>query len=245
MELFEDIIRQVRQFVDARPQRLCRAGDVQVRWPSGGRRGIVMKEDLGLELGSPDKESVSSLLWTGDLSLIEDGTITLVGPDFSETGERSLPFGKVVLAGVEGFTEDNTHDRYRDLDLLRYDLDLKGFMIRAVSQYQKEWCRISAEAIRSGFSASILASSVMNLFHTKGYVRSIEVIVVTSSPEDVRALRDVVAPAGRIVAAMDKMAAEMTADCEDCEYQDVCADAEQLKAVRRSMQRRNREVGRA
>ena len=66
---------------------------------------------------------------------------------------KSLPFGKVVLLGVEGFTEDNAYDRHKELDFLRYDLDLKGFMMRAVSQYMREWCRISREALSQGFSA--------------------------------------------------------------------------------------------
>ena len=242
MELFTDIIRRVRDFVETRPEKRCWSGNPHPCWPAGGRRGIVMKEDLGIELGSPDVESVSSLLWAGDPGEIADGRITLIGPDFPETKEQALPFGKVVLAGVEGFTEENTYERHRDMDLLRYDLDLKGFMIRAVPQHQKEWCRISAGAIRSGFSARTLAAAAMGLFRALDYVRSTEVVVVTSSPADVRTLRDIVAPAARIVAAMDKMAVEIDADCESCEYQDVCSDADQLKDLRREIQRKNREA---
>ena len=116
-------------------------------WPPGGGRNIVLKEDMGLELGSPEMDSVSCLLWTGDHSRITDGRITLVGPDFPECMGKSLAFGKVVLAGVEGFDEDNAYDRHKDMDFLRYELDLKGFMMRAVSQYMREWCRISRDAL--------------------------------------------------------------------------------------------------
>ncbi|MGC9323337.1 MAG: hypothetical protein ACP5G0_01180 [Desulfomonilia bacterium] len=242
MELFLDIIHKVRDFIESRPNKRCWSEHPAFTWPVGGHRGIVMKEDLGLELGSPDVESVSSLLWSGDLAEVSHGRITLVGPDFTETGNPALPFGKVVLAGVVGFTEENTYDRHRDMDFLRYDLDLKGFMIRAVSQYQKEWCRISREAIQSGFSTQILASALMRLFHARDYVQSVEVIMVTSSPEDVTELREIVAPAARIIAAMDKMALELDFDCESCEYQDVCADAEQLKSMRLSMQSKKREA---
>ena len=88
---------------------------------------------------------MSCLLWTDDLAAIEDGRITLVGPDFPESQGKSLPFGKVVLAAVDGFTEDNAYDRHKDLDFLRYSIDLKGFMMRSVSQYMREWCRISTD----------------------------------------------------------------------------------------------------
>ncbi len=136
---------------------------------------------MGLELGSPGKESVSCLLWTENLATVADGRITLVGPDFPESAGKSLPFGKVVLVGVEGFTEDNAYDRHKELDFLRYDLDLKGFMMRAVSQYMREWCRISSEALLKGFSARILGSALMALFRKKPYVKAVEVIFLTSS----------------------------------------------------------------
>ncbi|MCU0577596.1 MAG: hypothetical protein MUD15_12365 [Desulfobacterota bacterium] len=242
MELFEGIIHEFRAFIDGLPSRRTWEEELQSVWPGGGHRSVVMREDLGCELGSPEMESVSCILWTGKQNLVKNGCITLVGPDFTEAAGHGLPFGKIVLAGVDGFDEENTYDRHRDLDLLRYDLDLKGFMIRAVSQHQKEWCRISADALRSGFSAQTLASSLMALFRAKDYVQSMEVILITSSPGDVRALREIVAPAARIIAAMDKMAIELETDCETCDYQDVCGDAEQLKAMRKTLQGKNREA---
>ncbi len=187
---------------------------------------------MGLELGSPKMESVSCLLWTHDHSAIEDGRITLLGPDFPESRGMSLPFGKVVLAGVEGFDEDNAYDLHKDLDYLRYSLDLKGFMMRSVSQYMREWCRISTTAIRDGFSARTLGSSLIGLFRTKPFVKSVEVIYLTSSPADVIRLREITSPAEKIIAAMNKMAAEMDLECGSCEYQEVCDEAEGLKSMR-------------
>jgi CO dehydrogenase/acetyl-CoA synthase beta subunit len=135
MELFTDTISGVRAFIAGQESRRVWPADRDISWPAGGGRNIVLKDVMGLELGSPKMESVSCLLWTHDLSLIEDGRITLVGPDFGESLGMSLPFGKVVLAGVEGFTEDNAYDLHKDLDFLRYGIDLKGFMMRSASQY--------------------------------------------------------------------------------------------------------------
>lgn len=241
MELFLPIIQQVRDFVEAGADLRCLSEERSLVWPDAGGRGIVMKEDLGVELGSPGMESASALLWTENLDLVRDGRITLIGPDVNASVGPALSFGKVILVGVEEFTENNAWDRHREMDDLRFDLDLKGFMIRAVSQYQKEWCRISAEAIRSGFSMAVFASALMGLLRSKSYVKSVEIIVVTSSSEDVTRLRAIVSPALRIIGAMDKMAVELDFDCTTCEYRDVCADAVQLQAIRRSLQERTRE----
>ncbi|MDT8273616.1 MAG: hypothetical protein RRA35_10555 [Desulfomonilia bacterium] len=242
MELFTKTIEAVRTFVDSRSPCKTWAGPPNFQWPSGGGRNIVLKEDMGLELGSPEKDSVSCLLWTDDLSRITDGRITLLGPDFPESMGKSLPFGKVVLAGVEGFNEDNAYDRHKDMDFLRYELDLKGFMMRAVSQYMREWCRISRDALSLGFSARTLGSSLIRLFRGMSFVRVVEVIYFTTGTQDVAELRDITAPAEKIIAAMNKMASEMDFDCVSCDYQDVCDEADGLKGMREKLINRSHEV---
>ena len=127
MELFEGIIPSVHSFLAEQTHRRSWASEPSLPWPAGGSRNIVLKEDLGVELGNPEMESVSCLLWTENLSWIEDKRITLVGHDFFESAAKSLPFGKVVLVGVESFDEDNVYERHKNLDFLRYDSLFEGF----------------------------------------------------------------------------------------------------------------------
>ncbi len=242
MELFSDTIAAVRTFVSRTEPRSSRVEGHAPVWPGGGGRNIVLKEDTGLELGSPEKDSVSCLLWTHDLSKVTDGMITLLGRDFPENPGMSLPFGKVVIAGVEGFTEDNAYERHKEMDFLRYDLDLRGFMLRAVSQFMREWCRISNEALQNGFSVRVLGSALMELFRSKGFVKSVEVIYCTSSTADVARLKEVTSPAEKIIAAMNKMAAEMDFECESCDYRAVCDDATELKSMREKLIKKSKEV---
>ncbi|MGD0209469.1 MAG: hypothetical protein ABSC14_00650 [Desulfomonilia bacterium] len=232
MELFEKIITSLHSFLDEQPHKRSWPADDKKPWPGGHGMNIVLKEHMGLELGSPERESVSCLLWTENLPCIADGRITLVGPDFPESMGDSLPFGKVVMAGVEGFSEDNAYDRHKEMDFLRYDLDLKGFMMRAVSQYMREWCRIGRDVLLQGFSAQVLGSALMSLFKDLPYVKAVEVIFFTSSTDDVSRIKEITAPAEKIIAAMNKMASEMDFECESCDYQDVCDEAEGLKGMR-------------
>jgi len=242
MELFTNTIESVRTFVDTKSSCRTWIEAPNYGWPSGKGRNIVLKDDMGLELGNPEKDSVSCLLWTGDLSRITDGRITLVGPDFPECTGKSLPFGKVVLAGVEGFDEDNAYDRHKDMDFLRYELDLKGFMMRAVSQYMREWCRISRDALSRGFSARTLGSSLIRLFRDRPYVKAVEVIYFTSSTDDVTRLKEITVPAEKVIAAMNKMASEMDFECGSCDYQDVCDEADGLKGMRDKLMEKSKET---
>jgi CO dehydrogenase/acetyl-CoA synthase beta subunit len=242
MELFTDTIAALRSFTQQVAPQKTWVADPAPSWPKGGARNIVLADDLGLELGSPDQQSVSCLLWTEHLAGIDDGRITLIGPDFPESVGQSLPFGKVVLVGVTGLTEDNAYDRHKEMDFLRYNLDLAGFMLRAVSQFMREWCRISASTLKDGFNARILGSALMALFRSQSYVKSIEVIYITSSKDDVVRLKKITAKAEQIVAAMNKMAFELSFECDTCDYRAVCNDAAELKAMRDRLVQKKKET---
>lgn len=230
MELIERVIQDLRLFMEGLPSR--RITLPSAPWPEGGPRNIVLDDDVGVELGNPKDDSIACVLWSDNLKVIHDGAFTLVGPDLPQSAGKTLPFGKVVLVGVEGFNEENIYDRCMELDYLRYEIDLDGFMLRAVSQHQREWCRISRSALKRGFSAGYLAAVLMKMLKNISYVRSVEIVFLTSSSADIKKLREIVNPAFRLIAAMDKMAVEMDFDCDTCGYNDVCDEAEGLRRMR-------------
>ena len=100
-----------------------------------------------------------------------------------------------MLVGFEGFDEDTIYDRCVELDQLRYKIDLQGFMLRATSQYQREWCRISKQALRAGYSSGPFAVVLMKESKSAPYVCPAELIFFTLSPNAISELREVVKPA--------------------------------------------------
>ncbi len=204
-------------------------------WPMGERGNIVLKCDTAVELGNPRDESASFLVWTGNADLVRDGMITRIGPDVSVSAGASLPLGRAVILHVDGFTENNCYDRHREIELARYDVNLKGYMMRAVSQYMREWSRISRQAIAEGFSLEVLAAALMERYRKLEYVRGVEMLIVTSSPEDVRSLQHVGERAVRLIGAMNKMAKELSFDCGTCDFTDVCGEVSELRSMRDAM----------
>lgn len=240
MELFIDIVAALRSCMEGlrreAPYRECRAEDYS-GWPAGKRGAIVMKGDTAVELGNPQSESSSFLVWTNDRSLVRDGTITVAGTDLDEARGGTLPFGKVVILAVSGFTGENCHERHRAIELMRHDLNPEGYMMKAASQYMREWSRVSASAIERGFSLKHLGSSLVGLYRSAAHVLSAEVLFVTSSGEHVRRLAGIGERAARRIAAMSKMAAEMALDCGSCNYADVCGEVEGLRTLRDSLKK--------
>ncbi|HPW69541.1 MAG TPA: hypothetical protein PLA82_08765 [Deltaproteobacteria bacterium] len=232
MELFPSHILRIREFLESIPDRKIFRARLSRSWPEGGGKDVVLMGDVGVELGSPETESCSVLLWTGDASLVRDGVVSLIGPDLAEARQKSMAFGKIVLLHVEGFTEENTFHRYREMEQMRFLLDLKGYMLRATSQYQREWCRVSRDALEKGFCLSILGSSLMRVFRELDYCKGMEIVFITEDRDTIRKVREMTRDTSRIIAAMNKMADEMSFDCDECDYRDVCNDADYLKKMR-------------
>ncbi len=240
--MFDNEIKEIQSFLKRKNDETkitCFNFEKSVSWPSGEGRNIIFKEDVGVEIGNPQIGSVSFLLWSDNIDLINDGKISVVGPDISEAPSFDLPFCKIVIAGVEGFNKDNTFKRYRELEAIRYDVDLKGYMMKGMSQYQREWSRISKEAILNGFSFKHLGNALIEKFSEIDYVTSVETVFVTSSSKDVNELSDIAIRIGRIINAMNKMLEEMSLDCEACEYIDVCDQVRELKEMKESLEKDN------
>jgi CO dehydrogenase/acetyl-CoA synthase beta subunit len=241
MGLFDKEISEIREFLagaETHPRRLEYRYSAPVQWPRGMGKSVVLSQDTAVELGNPRVESCSFVVWDDNPGRVRDGAITLIGPELSECDGMSIPFGKVIIAGVSGFTAENSYDRYREMDNVRYDLDLRGYMLRAASQYQREWSRVSHEALREGFSFRVLGGSLIDAMKKTGYVESVEVIFITSSPEDVRSIRPISEGAGKIIGAMTKMIDELDYDCGSCSYNDVCSDVADLRSMRQQLEKR-------
>ncbi len=193
---------------------------------------LVLASSTAVELGNPRNESVSFMVWSQKKELINDGVVHLIGSDIPQSRGKSLPFAKVVMLAVEGMDEENCYERHRKLELARYDLELEGYMLRAVSQYLREWSRVSVEAFEKGFSFSILAGELSRLYRAFDFVRAVEFIIVTSDSSDVRSLYHVGEKVEKRIAAMNRMAVEMNFDCSSCEYTDVCTEVEGLRIFR-------------
>ena len=212
-------------------------------WPESKNRNLVLGQDTAVELGNPKDASTSFLIWNNDSRKVKNQRITVVGPDLPQLDGNQAAFGKIVIVGGEGFDQDNSYERYRALEQVRYDIHLKGYMMRGASQYQREWSRVSKEAVQNGFSFRILGDALIEKYLELDFIRSVEVIFITAGREDVLEMKTGSDQVMRIIGAMNKMAEEMSFDCDTCEYTDVCSDVAELRSMRESHGKREAANG--
>ncbi len=216
--------------------------DGKTAWPVSRNNNLVLGQDTAVELGNPEDASCAFLIWMNEPDRIKNGRITRVGPDLPELTGRKVSFGKIVIAGGDNFDEDNSYDRYREMELLRYDIRLKGYMMRGVSQYLREWSRVSREAVRDGFSLNTLGGAVIDRFLQLAYVKSVEVIFITAGKPEVLAMQPIAESVMKRIWAMNKMAEELSLDCDTCPYNDVCGGVAELRAMRNRLAREKKAV---
>ncbi len=235
MDIFNDDIAALRDYVSSkkaagREVRLLGSGEgdeVYRDFLVTAGATIVLAGDTWLELGHPGSFSTAPVLVTDRIDLVEDGAITLIGPDIPEAQGR-LPFAQILLIA----SDDIQDESYRKINTFQYELELSGYMIKAVPSSLTIWSRISRESAKRGFSFGVLGNAIIAAYTATYAISAMEVIFVTSSSADVEELKNLHHRVTRIISAMDKMMAEMSFDCSSCEYLDVCGDVRQLGALR-------------
>lgn len=197
----------------------------------GANIGVILRGDTFAELGNPDAGSCAALLWTDDLSLVEDGRIACFGPDIGEAQGASLPFAQVlVVAGSE-----LGPDQHEALQQCQHISDrIEGYMARSTSEYV--WSRVSNDAAAKGFDLEWLGRSLLYLVKTDvPAVEAAEVVLVTSSRDDVSAIAKVAATAKqistRILSELWKSRGfdlDCDFDCSSCADEEVCDDIREV-----------------
>ncbi len=204
--------RAVRVWFSDRPAAAVNS-PAESRWPR------VLKEDTAVELGGPLSAGTIFFLCTGNVSLIYDGRITLVGADISETRDRILPFGQVVLVAgptlTKGFTPELENELYAAGKI-------PGYMLRSTGGHI--WSRVSHQAMYDGFSLKLLGQAILqHIYANLAAVSAAEVLFVTSNVGDVQELERIGIPVRNLAHSLRReRIRQATGEAFECESDGDC-----------------------
>lgn len=121
----------------------------------------VRKDDLYLEMGGGKSQAVE-LVQMADMNAIEDGKVTLVGPDITDVKKGSrLPLAITVQIAGRKFQEDFEPILERQIHhLINY---AQGVM--HIGQRDIAWIRVSEAAVQKGFSLKHIGTILHAKFH--------------------------------------------------------------------------------
>jgi CO dehydrogenase/acetyl-CoA synthase beta subunit len=197
---------------------------------------IITRGDTYVEMGNQDAGSCCFLLWTNKPSLISDGKITVIGPDIQDSPGACLPFGQVLLIGGASLCQED----HGVLEQKQYISDqIEGYMVKILSH--RIWARVSKDAAVKGFSFETLGRGLMAIFKAGlPKVGEMEIIFVTSSPEDLKPLHtmseEVRMIANKIVRenwSAKGFDVDCIFDCSNCRNRPVCDEIRDVVSINR------------
>jgi CO dehydrogenase/acetyl-CoA synthase beta subunit len=215
-----------------------------VRVGPNANPGIILREDTYVELGNPEVGSCAFILFTDKPELVNDGRITVIGPDIKDSDNKSLPFGQVLLMGG---TELGGRE-HEELKYLGFVGDqIEGYMVRSYTR--SIWSRVSKDAAAKGFCLESLGRALMSIYksgNTK--IESMEALFVTSGRGDIKELDDIATQVQKITREIVRETWKIRGydidcanDCSSCSDKPVCDDIREVLRAKEKNEQKGEE----
>ncbi|MBO5333034.1 MAG: hypothetical protein J6B37_02850 [Clostridia bacterium] len=195
---------------------------------TSAKNSVIFLSDTAFELGGSQKPCVSSLAVTSDINF--SNSVYLLGDDIDKIKSDS-PFGKFVFIQIENFDdEQNTFNKIKELEALRYHLSVDGFMTRASALNMREQIRVSKKAVKSGVTFADYGQTLLNEYLKFDYVKSAEIYFVTDFDNFDR-LNSVAKKISQTTSALNHIFDNVMFDCSTCNLKEICDEVDGLKEL--------------
>ncbi len=224
MRLYNNLINEIKSILN----NSIRLNSNKISLNVSDKNSVIFLSDTAFELGGNQKPCVSSLAITNDI--VFSNSVYLLGNDLDKIKTDS-PFGKFVFIQVEEFeNEQNTFDKIKELESLRYRLNVDGFMTRASALNLREQIRVSKNAIKSGVTFAEYGKALLNEYLKFPYVKSAEIYYVTEF-DDFEALNQIAKKINQTTSALNHIFDNVMFDCSTCNLKEICDEVDGLKEL--------------
>lgn len=223
MRLYNNLINDIKESLSgARTVLSKRVLEVS------NKNSVMFLSDTAFELGGNQKSCVSSLAVSSDIEF--SNSIYLLGNDLDKIKTDS-PFGKFVFVQIEDFeNEQDTFDKIKELEALRYRLSVDGFMTRASALNMREQVRVSKKALKSGATFAEYGQTILNEYLKFSYVKSAEIYFVTDF-DDFDKLNRFANKISQTTSALNHIFDNVMFDCSACNLKEICDEVDGLKEL--------------
>ncbi len=192
------------------------------------KNSVIFLSDSAYELGGNQLPCVSSLAVSSDKDF--SNAIYLQGPDLDEIKADS-PFGKFILIQITDFDdEQETFNKIKELEALRYRLSVDGFMTRASALNMREQIRVSKKALKSGIKLADYGNALLQEYLKFPYVKSAEIFFITDF-YDFDFLNTSAKKISQTTSALNHIFDNVMFDCSTCNLKEICDEVDGLKEL--------------
>lgn len=230
MELFNSCIRETEELLAGSSVRKWDYTPSQC-WKDTGRNELVMLREAAYELGGSGKPAVSFSCFTTDEKLVGEDQVWLIGPDLGEI-RSDCAFARIVFFSTQDVgEEDEAYRALQDIDFVKYHVFPSGYMIRALSEDNREQIRVSKAALKEGISFRSVGFDYIRKFKEKENVRGVRVIFITDPSADHSSLKKMARKVGDITRSLCTILEGIPTDCDSCGLKEICDEVEGMREL--------------
>ena len=223
MRLYNNLIKEIKSSLYAAKQVKS-----NVLLNSSDKNSVIFLSDTVFELGGNNKPCVSSLAVSSDIEF--SNSVYLLGKDLNKIKADS-PFGKFVFIQVENFeNEQDTFNKIKELEALRYHLSVDGFMTRASALNMREQIRVSKKTVKSGVTFADYGNTLLQEYLKFPYVKNVEIYFVTDY-DNFEKLNSVAKKISQTTGALNHIFDNVMFDCATCSLKEICDEVDGLKEL--------------
>ncbi len=223
MRLYNNLINEIKDSLNG--SRILSGGNLL---DVSNKNSVIFLSDSAFELGGSQKSCVSSLAISSDMRF--SNSVRLLGDDLNQIKSDS-PFAKIVFIQIEDFdNEQDTFNKIKELEALRYHLNVDGFMTRASALNMREQIRVSKKAIMSRVTFADYGQTLLNEYLKFPYVKSAEMYFVTEFI-DFEKLDSVAKKISQTTSALNHIFDNVMFDCSTCNLKEICDEVDGLKEL--------------
>ncbi len=230
MELYNDVLRELRALLPAEPTQRAAYNEALCA-PAGEKDRILFGADTAYELGGGGKPGAEAVLFA---ELSERRSETLVyGPDLCEI-ESNAPFGHFTVVKLkETENEALSLERLKTVGFTVFQLYPAGYHIRISPAACREQVRVAKAALQTTPPLSLInvGNSLIRAFLQHTGVEYVQTVFITEPSADHKALA---AAARRVKTITDAVQSTLQLDevnCDACQMKPICDEIEGLREL--------------
>lgn len=230
MELYNDVLRQMRALLPAVPTKRA-VYAAKLCAPDGEKDRILFVADTAYELGGGGKQSAEAVLFA-DLPEGQSETL-LYGPDLSEISS-DVSFGHFTVVKLKETEEAAlSSERLKTVGFTVFQLYPAGYHIRISPAAGKEQVRVARAALQKNPPLSFLnvGSSLIKAFLKQPDVENVQTVFITDPAFDYKALSVLAGKAKKITDAVQSTLQLDELDCASCKMKPICDEIDGLREL--------------
>lgn len=230
MKLFDSIILRAFEILSRETPKTF-AYSRERTWPEL-KNELVMGREAAYELGAGGLSSVSFALITTDGELVPRDEILLYGRDLGELKGDS-PFARitVLLTDEPEGSEQAAYEMIKALELCKYEVHPKGYMIRASALTNREQVRLSKASVKNGISFENIGNLFISKYKENTHVIAVKIIFISLKEAHYPALDALADSTNNITKALNHILDDLDVDCDRCSFKAVCEEVEGIREM--------------